>query len=367
MKSIAIFNNKGGVGKTTLTFHVAYALAELGHRTLLIDLDPQSNLSLFALTEDQLSDIWHIEEPFIDDFANAAKTVPPTEFATIAQGHRSIHYLLKPTEDGTGEPEALATPIAVHSNLGIIPGRLTVHMFEERLASRWSDSFRGDPLALRTINRIKAICEDYATKRDYQFVIIDTSPSLGVLNKVIISTVDGFVVPCMPDMFSLYGIRNIGRALATWQRDFQTMLSLLSDAKRAGFPKKFVQFLGYTIYRAKKYTTTANPWNLATAHYGFAQQIPETIRRFIPQNTYQHLPDPLLSLPIGETAVMHDHMTMATMAQKYKAPIWKVPSCSSLEPDDRNTILGNRQRYEDTRAGYHSFAADLLTRLATLA
>ncbi len=365
MKSIAIFNNKGGVGKTTLAFHAAYALAEMGHRTLMIDLDPQSNLTLFGLTEDQLNNIWHTEEPFIDDYESAARAVSPSGLASIAVDQRSIHYLLKPTEDGTGESITLGTPIQVHANLGIIPGRLTLHMFEERLASRWSDSFRGDPLALRSINRIRRICEEYAAARDYKFVIIDTSPSLGVLNKVIISTVDGFVVPCMPDMFSLYGIRNIGRALAAWQRDFTTLLSLLSDAKRSGFPAKFVQFLGFTIYKAKKYTTDNNPWNLATAHYGFAQQIPETIRRFIPQDTYKHLSHELLFQPIGGTAVMHDHATMAALAPKYKRPIWLVPG-AQLDEEDRTTVPGNRRRFEDTRQGYHDFARDLLVRLETL-
>jgi cellulose biosynthesis protein BcsQ len=47
---ISIFNNKGGVGKTTLTFHLAHALSELGHKVLAIDLDPQCNLSIYSLS-----------------------------------------------------------------------------------------------------------------------------------------------------------------------------------------------------------------------------------------------------------------------------------------------------------------------------
>ncbi len=342
-------------------------MAELGHRTLLVDLDPQSNLTLFGLTEDELGGIWQDEEPFIDDYEAASKRTAPSDLAKLTAAQRSIHYLLKPTEDGTGEPTAQSTPVQVHPNLGIIPGRLTVHMFEERLASRWGEAYRGDPYALRVITRIRKLCEEYAAARDYEFVIIDTSPSLGVLNKVIISTVDGFLVPCMPDMFSLYGIRNIGKSLATWKRDFQTMWGLLSDAKRLGFPAKFVQFLGFTIYKAKKYSTPGNPWNLAKAQYNFARNIPDTIRTYIPPDTYTHLDGALLQEPIGGTSVMHDHMTMANMAQKYKRPIWLVPSCGTLDAEDRGTIFGNRGNYEVTKHGYHTFALDLLTRLATLA
>jgi cellulose biosynthesis protein BcsQ len=68
LKTISVFNNKGGVGKTTLTFHLGNALAELGNKTLVIDLDPQCNLTILGLTEETLDQVWHAEEAFIDDF-----------------------------------------------------------------------------------------------------------------------------------------------------------------------------------------------------------------------------------------------------------------------------------------------------------
>lgn len=58
MISIAFFNNKSGVGKTSLVYHVAWMLAELGYRVLAVDLDPQSNLSIMALDEDRLEALW---------------------------------------------------------------------------------------------------------------------------------------------------------------------------------------------------------------------------------------------------------------------------------------------------------------------
>ncbi|MBW8067603.1 MAG: AAA family ATPase, partial [Ferrovum sp.] len=54
MISIAFFNNEGGVGKTSLVYHTAWMFAELGYRPLMVDLDPQSNLSIMALDEERL-------------------------------------------------------------------------------------------------------------------------------------------------------------------------------------------------------------------------------------------------------------------------------------------------------------------------
>ena len=364
MKSIAVFNNKGGVGKTTLTYHLGCALAELGHKTLLVDLDPQSNLTLFGLDPEKLHNIWQIEDAFIDDFVDA-RAQQSTEFEGIARDIRSIHFLLKPTEDGTDPPKSFAKPVKLYNNLGLIPGRLSIHTYEDKIASRWSDVYGGDPLAIRTVTQIRNLCQAYAEKYSYDYVVIDTSPSLGILNKIIISTVDGFLIPCMPDMFSLYGIQNIGKSLKGWKRDFDTIFNLLSNAKLSHFPKNFVSFLGFTIFNARKYTG-ASEWDLSKAHHNYAKQIPTTIREYIDDDHRKHLTDPQLEDPVGGTAVMHSYSTLPNMAQKYRTPMWKVPSCANLEKEDRSTTLARRQLYENTQTEFHIFAKDLLTRLDQL-
>src|SRR5690606_40700903 len=98
MKIISVFNNKGGVGKSTLTYHLGNSLAELGYRVLMVDLDPQCNLTICAMMEDTLHEIWEQENPYIDDFENAI-----SRDNTILRTPRSIHFLLKPTEDGVSE------------------------------------------------------------------------------------------------------------------------------------------------------------------------------------------------------------------------------------------------------------------------
>ncbi len=365
MKTISIFNNKGGVGKTTLTFHLAHALAELGHRTLIIDLDPQCNLTVLGMNEEKLHQIWKDEDEFIDDFQGARQKRTGEEFERLISTPRSVHFLLKPSEDGASEIGKLTPPHPLGTNLDLIPGRLTMHLYEDKIASRWSDVYQGDPLAIRTVAKIRELANSYAQQHGYEFVIMDTSPSLGALNKVVISTADGFVIPCMPDMFSLYGIRNIGNALAVWKKQFDTIYHLLSEEKRKAFPEKYVRLLGFTIYNAKKYSGE-KPWDLAKAHYNFAMQIPTAIKQFVGTEVRSSIDEDVLSHPIGEMSIMHTHNTLPSMAQRYHIPMWMVPSCTTLADDDSHTIRGNRAIYLATLDKYKVFAEDLLDRMKTL-
>lgn len=366
MKIISLFNNKGGVGKTTLAYHLSCALAEMGNKVLMIDMDPQCNLTLYGLSEERLFEIWNSENDFIEDFEHARIQKSEENMKVYLRQPHTIHFLLKPIEDGQNDFDVLPPAVHLRQNLFLIPGRLTINQFESVISQRWSDVYRGDALSVRTITKIRSIAEDYAQFFGFDYVIIDTSPSLGVLNKTIISTVDGFLIPAYPDMFSLFGIRNIGSSLRLWKKEFDVIYSILSEIKRSKFPANYVRFLGYTIYNAKKYTGNPNPWDLAQAHYNYAQQIPEMIRSFIPQEVRQHLPEEFVDKPIGDTAVMHTHNTSPTMAQKYKCPLWAVPDAPNLADRDANTIKVNKDVYYSMKDKYITFAQAFIQRVQTL-
>lgn len=366
MKIISIFNNKGGVGKTTLAYHLSNIFAEMGHKTLIIDLDPQCNLTMYGMEEENLHEIWAEEDDFIEDFDSSRKKMTLENFNSLLKKPRTIHFLLKPTEDGQSELNSMPPPVSIRANLDLIPGRLTIHKYENKIAERWSSAYSGDPLSIRTITNIRTIAEDYARIYKYEYIIIDTSPSLGVLNKVIISTVDGFLIPALPDMFSLYGIRNIGTALTVWKKEFDVLFSLISEEKRRKFPLEFVRFLGYTIYNAKKYSGVTN-WNLARAHHNYAKEIPETIETYINSELREHLSDEQTNTPIGLKAVMHSHNTLPNMAQKYRRPIWEIPDLNNLDKEDSKTVKCNSiPYYKQTKAAYQQFAESLIERINML-
>lgn len=369
MKIISIFNNKGGVGKSTLGYHLGFALNEMGKKTLMIDLDPQCNLTICGIDTETLHKIWEEEDDFIEDFEKAFKLNQ-----TILESPRSIHFLLKPTEDGISDFDLLPPTVKLSKNLDLIPGRLSIHKFENKLAERWSGAYQGDNLAIRTITKIREICNLYTTQNHYEYIIIDTSPSLGILNKSIISTVDGFFIPAQPDMFSLYGIRNIGNSLEQWKIEFDTIYKLISSDKRNKFPQKFVQFLGFTIYNAKKYTGY-NEFDLAKAHFSYVNQIPDVIKDYIKGPNRELLNDDELKTPIGGSSVIHSHNTFPSVSQALNCPMWNVPDkYSNLEKTNPDFLKekeievnrGSYNLYRDTKQKYINFTNSLLERVGKL-
>lgn len=367
MKILSVFNNKGGVGKTTLTYHLAHSLAQLGHKVLLLDADPQCNLTIYSIPVNKIHQIWERENDCVElGIEEFRKNRTQKDMAALLNQPRSLHFLLQPTIDGAGEFEKLPPPYKINKNLHIVPGRLSIHEYEEKISTRWSDAYRGDALAIRTITRMRGIAEEYSKNFRYDYVIIDTSPSLGALNKTIISTVDGFFVPAAPDMFSLYGIRNIGNSLRKWHEEFEIIYKLISSEKRKLFPKKFVSFLGYTIYNARKYTKASMKWNLAQAHLKYALEIPNVIHNYIGEDLRVDISDELLAEPIGGESIMHGHNTFPTLAQHYRVPMWEIPNVSGIDKDHQNTINGQKPDIYATREKYAVFSQSLISRINSI-
>ncbi|WP_146552597.1 ParA family protein [Rummeliibacillus sp. SL167] len=371
MKIVSLFNNKGGVGKSTLGFHLGCALGELGKKVLLIDLDPQCNMTISGVFEDSLHQIWQDEDLYIDDYGAA---IEQYGLEKILSNPRSIHFLLKPTEDGLNELTKYPPVIKLYDNVDLIPGRLSLHKYENKLAERWSGLYQSDNLSIRTVTNIRRICEVYGKLNGYDYVLIDTSPSLGILNKVIISTVDGFIIPALPDMFSVYGIRNIGNSLQQWQKEFETIYKLISEDKRTRFPEKFVQFLGYTIYNAKKQSKQLNEYDLAVAHYAYAKEMPKTVEKYIVSKNRAPVAD--IMSPIGGIAVMHSHNTFPSVAQALKCSMWLVPQTykdyKENDPELLDALLveepnpGHFKKYKETQENYHAFAKEFIERAEVL-
>ena len=160
MRIIALMNQKGGVGKTTTTVNLGAALAELGKKVCLIDLDPQS--------------------------------------------HLTINYGLEPTTDATSLYDVLLNESsftdAIHyvqdGKIALVPSSIDLAAAEQDLVSMLGR----ETLLKRRIE---------ATEHDFDFILLDCPPSLGLLTLNALSVADEVIIPMQPHFFALQGVAKL--------------------------------------------------------------------------------------------------------------------------------------------------------------
>lgn len=227
MKHLAFFNNKGGVGKTTLVYHLAHAWADAGENVLIVDLDPQSNLTAMCVDEDRLEALWN------DDSAEAA----------------TILGAVRPIMKGLGDI-APVTPLAVRTGLSLVPGHIGLSQFEDRLSDAWPRSMDGDEAAYRTLSAFHRIALGAAERAGATMVLLDVGPNLGAINRAALLGADAVVTPIAPDLFSMQGLRNLGPTLEHWRTDWSARLSAPRRPADVSLPAGTMDPLGYVVMQA---------------------------------------------------------------------------------------------------------------------
>ena len=196
MKTVAFFNNKGGVGKTSLVYHLAWMYADLGVNVVAADLDPQANLSSMFLDDDRLEELWS---------GNGSP--------------RTIYGALEPLLEGTGD---IVPPHVEEAapGLGLVVGDLSLSLAEGELSSQWPDCLDRKPRAFRVLSALWRALQHAAAGNAAEIVLIDAGPSLGAFNRAVLIAADHVVVPLAPDLYSLQGLRNLGPRLRQWRDEW---------------------------------------------------------------------------------------------------------------------------------------------------
>lgn len=213
MRAVAFFNNKGGVGKTTLVYHVAYMLARLGYRTLAVDLDPQANLTSSFFDEGELERLWDVDEGTVLACVNP-----------ILEGIGDIQPAVPLLIDGIQAP----LPFATGESLWLIAGDLGLSRFEDKLSDSWSRGFGKDPAALRATSAFYRIMQAAGEKVGAVVALIDVGPNLGAINRAALLAADYLVIPLAADLFSLQGLKNLGPTVRDWREHWKQVQSLAS-------------------------------------------------------------------------------------------------------------------------------------------
>ncbi len=224
------FNNKGGVGKTTLVANLAAELAlNFGAKVLVVDGDPQCNLTQYVLGDEEALDIYSEPDP------------------------TSVYSVIRPLSLGKGYGSKLPIRSAGNFGFDLIIGDPRLALQEDLLAQDWRDAKSGGMRGIRTTYVFADVVEK-AKELNYDFVFFDMGPSLGAINRSILLAMDYFVVPMAIDIFSSWAIRNIGSTVGVWQKELRTGISMAEDPKEipASTQSKNLKFLGYVTQQHKE-------------------------------------------------------------------------------------------------------------------
>ncbi|HGC5848253.1 TPA: ParA family protein [Serratia marcescens] len=195
---ISVFNNKGGVGKTTYLFHIAHLLAGQDKTILLVDLDSQCNLSTYCLKDKALTAAW-------------------------AEDGNSIYRVVEPIYRGLGDFKQLM-PIsfnAIYPTLYLTPGDIALSNFEDRLGDSWNAARGGSEPDIRVQSALHRYIRWASDAIGADLVLVDLGPNLGALNRAVLGSSDYFIIPMSPDLFSIRGTENLGNKLLNWNDGWQ--------------------------------------------------------------------------------------------------------------------------------------------------
>ena len=222
MKTIAFFNNKGGVGKTSLVYHLAWMFSEKGVRVLVADLDPQSNLTSMFLEEDRLAELWD----------NGSQ--------------QTIYDCLQPLMERTGD---ISKPYVERpsANLGLLPGNLVLSRFEALLSETWSKCLDGDVGAFRIQTAFYRLIAQAAEQMQAELVLIDVGPNLGAINRSALIAAQQVILPLAPDLFSLQGLKNLGPTLREWRKGWSKRVDELPPGADVILPGGEMRPEGYVV------------------------------------------------------------------------------------------------------------------------
>lgn len=221
-KMISIFNNKGGVGKSTICWNIAHALGKLKKKVLLVDFDPQCNLSIAMLGE-----------------ATFVKSLPTqnTPYGTTIRS-----FLQRFLQNTGGEEVFLHHGPHTSKNVDLIAGDFWLNVYADSL-NVGNDLLMGSGLSRYVaLQKIVAAAEAKAGQA-YDYVIVDLPPSFGALVRAAFYSSDYYVVPCTSDNFSVYCVGLIGQMVPAFISDwdiglkrFKTTNPHFSEFDQLGMP-----------------------------------------------------------------------------------------------------------------------------------
>lgn len=218
---IGFFNNKGGVGKTSLVYHLAWMYSDMDIRVVAADLDPQANLTAAFLPESRLEELYE------------------------SQTDGTIFGCIKPLLRGVGDI-VRPHPVMISENLTLLAGDLELSAFEDELSQQWSASLDRKERAFRVLSAFYRTLQTVADEQQAKLILVDLGPNLGAINRAALISADYVVIPLSPDLFSLKGLENLGPTLREWRNQWEKRIRQ-NPVPDLNLPPGSILPLGYIV------------------------------------------------------------------------------------------------------------------------
>ena len=232
---IAIFNHKGGTGKTVSAYNIGWKLTETGNKVLLVDGDSQVNLTALALGFDKFDE-------YYDN--------PETK-------HKNIRDAVAPVFEG--KPSALESfecPNALkNKKLFVLPGHAELAAYEGQISL--AQETGGSLSVLKNLpGALQSLIGMIEERHNIDYTIIDLNPGLGAINQNFFMSCDYFIVPTNPDPFSLMAVQTLGKHLRRWAEWKEANRVKFADADYPLY-ESTAKFLGTLNSRFNKHASKA--------------------------------------------------------------------------------------------------------------
>lgn len=314
---ITFFNDSGGVGTTTLVYHVAWMLADEGHSVLAADLDPQANLTAAFLDEDSLDALWN------------------------GAGVRSVYSAVRPLVEGTGDVSA-PEPVALSDRLKMLPGDLALSGIEDELTEAWPRCLEGKERSFRVVSGFARVLQAAAAAAVAEVILVDVGPNLGAINRAALVAADYVVVPLAPDLFSLRGLENLGPALRAWRAGWQKRLGEAPKVLHGDLPVGSMKPVGYVVQQQAVRLDRPTP-----AYEKWIRRIPSTYRQAVLEADAAG-PDSFNQDP-NCLAVIKNYRSLVPMAQEARKPLFHLKAADGA-------IGGHQTAVQDALRCYRELA-----------
>lgn len=289
MKVLTFFNNKGGVGKTTMVYHISWMLAEMGYRVISVDLDPQSNLTSMFLPIERLEEIFEHES----NNTILGSIVPVIE----SEGYDKVHI-----EE-------------INENIGLLIGNLALSAYEDNLSDAWLKCLNSDIYAFKVVSVFDKLIKDASERFKADIVLIDVGPNLGAINRAVTVGSDYLIMPVSSDLFSLQGIKNLGQTLKTWKKEWEERRAKNPKPDTLSLPRGEVEPSGYVIMQY-----TAKESRPVKSYLKWADRIPATYHEFVLNN--QISPDLTIDNDTECLGLLKHYHSLAPMSMEAHKPMF---------------------------------------------